>query len=252
MARQDSINEILGTIGNLTYYKRKDGGYRLKRKSSISASRIKTEAAFVRTRENMSDFGRAGQNGKVLRKSVRSLLVLAKDLKVVSRLVKLIMAIFRTDTTSARGARNIISGDTTLLKGFDFNVHGKLGATFFAPYSDAIDRAAGTLTLTIPAFDPALMIAAPEGTTHFRIVSAGSEVDFVNEIFNTDIQQTAILPWNDTATSPISAVHTVTAASTLPLLMHLGIQFFQLVGGTYYPLKNGAFNSLNIIDVDVP
>ena len=40
-----------------------------------------------------------------------------------------------------------------------------------------VDRVAGTLAVSIPAFVPINMIAAPGGATHFKIVSAGAEID---------------------------------------------------------------------------
>jgi hypothetical protein len=42
----------------------------------------------------------------------------------------------------------------------------------------------------------------------------------------------------------------VTANSTHPLFLLLCIQFFQEVNGVQYPLKNGAFNALNIVKVE--
>jgi hypothetical protein len=42
----------------------------------------------------------------------------------------------------------------------------------------------------------------------------------------------------------------VPAASTHPLFLLLGIQYFQQVNGINYPLKNGAHNSLAIVKVN--
>ena len=77
----------------------------------------------------------------------------------------------------------------------------------------------------------------------------GAEIDFENETFVTDTKESGILPWNSTATAIINMANAVTAASTHPLFLLLGIQFFQQVNGTNYPLKNGAFNALSIVKV---
>ena len=74
---------------------------------------------------------------------------------------------------------------------------------------------AGTLTANIAAFVPINMIAAPGGSTHFKIVSTGAEIDFENETFVMDAQATAVLPWDTTATAVINLVKTVTANSTI-------------------------------------
>jgi hypothetical protein len=94
------------------------------------------------------------------------------------------------------------------------------------------------------------MIAAPGGTTHFKIVSAAAEIDFTNEVFVTTSNETAQLPWDATATAVINHVNAVTANSAHPLFLILGIQFFQEVNGVKYSLKNGAYNALAIVKIN--
>ena len=120
----------------------------------------------------------------------------------------------------------------------------------FAPFTTDIDRVAGTLDVSIPAFIPANMIAAPSGTTHYKIISGGAEIDFEAETYVVATSETAILPWDGTATAPINQVNAVTANSTKPLFLALGVEFYQEINGQMYPLKNGAFNPLSIAKVD--
>ncbi|MBO9681061.1 MAG: hypothetical protein J7502_00070 [Flavisolibacter sp.] len=248
MAKQKGIIKLEGTIGDITFFKSKDG-YVAKEKSGPTAEQIATDPAFQRTRENGKEFGRAGKAGKVLRNAVRSLIQNAADSKAVSRLTKEMMKVVKADTTNTRGLRNVIDGETELLEGFDFNINAKLGTTLYAPYSVVMDRVTGTITLNFPSFKPADMIAAPAGATHFKIVSAGSEIDFEKGENVTDVRESAILPWDGSATAVMNVAHTVTANSTHPLFLVLGIQFFQEVNGEHYPLKNGAFNALTIVKV---
>ena len=119
-----------------------------------------------------------------------------------------------------------------------------------APFVGAIDRVTGEITVDLASFVPANMIAAPSGTTHFKIISGGAEVDFEAETFVVATSETAILPWDATATAVINQVNAVTPASTKPLFLALGIEFYQEVNGQMYPLKNGAFNPLAIAKVD--
>ncbi|HLG39643.1 MAG TPA: hypothetical protein VI461_08240, partial [Chitinophagaceae bacterium] len=181
MARQKGIIKLDGTIGGVTFYKTKDG-YLAKEKSGVSADRIANDPAFQRTRENGAEFGRAGKAGKILRNSIRGLLQNASDARMVSRLTQEMVKVIQEDAINARGFRNVIDGEAELLQGFDFNINGKLGTTLYAPFTAVIDRVAGTLTANLPAFVPLNMIAAPGGTTHFRIISAGAEIDFENEV----------------------------------------------------------------------
>ena len=249
MAKQKGIIKLEGTIGDLTFYKSQDG-YLAKGKGGIPAARIATDAAFQRTRENGSEFGRAGKAGKLLRNSVRALIQIASDRLLVSRLTTEMVKVIQEDATNPRGLRNVIDGEAELLEGFDFNINAKLGSTLYAPFTGTIDRVAGTLTANLPAFVPINMIAAPGGTTHFKIVSAGTEIDFENEKFVVDVKETAILPWDATPTAVVDLANAVTANSTHPLFLALGIAFYQQVNGQMYPLKNGAFNALALIKVN--
>ncbi len=249
MARQRGIMKLEGTIGDITFYKSKDG-YLAKEKGGIPAERIANDPNFQRTRENGAEFGRAGAAGKVLRKALRALLQNAKDPRVVSRLTTEMVKVIQADTTSVRGLRNVIDGEAELLEGFDFNINAKLGTTLYAPFTASIDRVTGGCEVIIPAFIPMNMVAPPGGTTHFKIVSAAAEIDFENETFVVDSNETAILPWDGAPTANINHTNALTAASTHPLFLVLGIQFFQEVNGVKYSLKNGAFNALALVKVD--
>ena len=249
MARQKGIIKLKGTIGDITFYKTQDG-HLAREKGGIDANRIKNDPAFQRTRENGSEFGRAGKAGKILRTALRPLLINSADGRMVSRLTQAMVKVIQADLISDRGLRNVIDGEAELLFGFEFNIRGKLGTTLFTPFVAAIDRVLGSITIDIASFVPTNMIAAPSGTTHFKIVSGGAEIDFEAETFVETHAATAILPWTATPTLAINQTSTVTAASTKPLFLALGIEFYQEVNGQMYPLKNGAFNPLSIVKVD--
>ena len=248
MAEQKGIIPLRGTIGNITFYKSKDG-FMAREKGNLDANRIATDPAFQRTRENGAEFGRAGKAGKYLRTALRSLLQNVSDSRMIARLVKEMMRVIKADETNPRGFRNVIDGEAELLKGFEFNANSKLGTTLFAPFTGTINRVTGELAVMIPSFLPGNMIAAPSGTTHFKIVSAGAEIDFELGTYKTDEKATAALPWDSVGTGAINLVNIVTANSTKPLFVVLGIEFYQEVNGTMYSLKNGVFNALSLVEV---
>ncbi|WP_372757462.1 hypothetical protein [Mariniflexile sp.] len=249
MARQKGIIKLKGTIGDITFYKTQDG-HLAREKGGIDAQRIATDPAFQRTRENGSEFGRAGKAGKILRSALRPLLLNSADSRMVSRLTQAMVKVIQADTTSVRGLRNVIDGEAELLFGFEFNIRGKLGTSLFAPFTATIDRVAGTLDADLASFIPSNMLAAPSGTTHFKMVSGGAEVDFEAETFVVSTSESVILPWSTAATAAINLSNAVTANSTSPLFLALGIEFYQEINGQMYPLKNGAYNPLSIVKVD--
>jgi hypothetical protein len=248
MAKQTGIIPLKGTIGNITFYKSKDG-FLAREKGGVDGNRIATDPAFQRTRENGVEFGKAGRGGKVLRSALRNVLQNSADSKMVSRLTREMMKVIQADETNSRGQRNVIDGEAGLLEGFEFNIEGKLGTTLYAPFTATIDRVAGQLKIDLPAFVPLNMLVAPAGTTHFKIVSAGTAINFENGDYVVDLKSTADLPWNETATAAISLTNIVTANSTYPLFLVLGVEFSQEVNAVKYPLKNGSFNALALVKV---
>ncbi|MBC7934580.1 MAG: hypothetical protein H7Y86_04360 [Rhizobacter sp.] len=249
MAKQKGIIKLKGTLGDITFYKTQDG-FLARERGGLDASRIATDPNFQRTRENGEEFGAAGKAGKMLRASLRALLQNTSDSRMVGRLTREMMKVIQADLTSVRGKRNVIDGEAELLEGFEFNIRSKLGSTLYAPFSAAIDRVAGTLTVDIPSFIPINMVAAPGGSTHFKIISAGVSVDFENESFEVDTNESEQIAWNSVATGAISLANTIAANNTNPLFLALGIEFYQDVNGVSYALKNGSYNALALVKVN--
>lgn len=155
---------------------------------------------------------------------------------MVSRLTQLMVAVIKDDATNERGLRNVFDGETEMLAGFEFNIRGKLGTSFFAPYTAAIDRkwrGDGGHSIVHPDQHD----LGADWYEHYKIVSAGAEVDFEAETFIVESSESAVLPWDAVA---IAQTNALPAASTKPLFLVLGIEFYQEVNAVTYPLKNGA------------
>lgn len=249
MAKQRGIFKAEGTIDEITFYKSKDG-YLIRQKGGITAERMASDPAFERTRENQREFSRAGKAGKVLRGALRSLLMNAADRLLVSRLLTQMMKVVKADLTSDRGLRNVLDGELTLLEGFEFNEAGKLGQTLFAPFQAIIDRANSLVTLNVPSFVPINAIASPAEATHYQILSAGGFIDFTTGTNGIVTKATEVLPIDSDPTVAISHVMDGGADATRPMLIVVGISFYQEVNGKNYSLKNGAYNALSIVKVD--
>ena len=251
MAKQAGIIKLKGTIGDIAFYKSGDG-HMARFKGGIDKKRIATDPAFQRTRENGAEFGRAGKGGKLLRSSMQLLLQQAKDAKVVSRLTTVLLAIIKTDTLSARGARNLTQGELGLLNGFDFNANSPLSTTLSAPYSVGYDRATGVVGLELEAYNPQVQIAAPTGATHYKLSCGASELDFEEQTSLFKSVTTGILPYQNTEVAATTLEVTLTAGSTLQVVHALSIELYQEVNGTMYPLQNGAFNAMAVVQVAQP
>ena len=250
--KQIGVIKFDGTNGDLTFYKGRKGGYRIKSKSAIPASRIANDPTFVRTRENNGLFSRAAKAGKLLRHAIPTLLSEAKDGQASSRVMKVMSAIIRTDTVNPRPDRNVASGDLTLLQDFEFNSNAPLDTVLQTDNTVTVDRTLGTIQVTVPAFVPEKVLASPTGATHYMIVSAGLEINFAtNAVIAKQQNASAYLPIDSVPSAILTQTATITSGTTLPLFMVLGVQFFQEVNGIKYPLNNAAKNGLGIVKVSV-
>jgi hypothetical protein len=248
MAKQTGIIKLKGKIGDLSFYKSKDG-HLAREKGGVEAERIKNDPAFVRTRENNSEFGTSASAGKFTRDSLRPIALTASDNRVVARMTKLMTQIKNLDTTSDRGSRNVGVAMTTaqakaLLKGFDFNQGALLGSILYKPW--LLDTATGEIAINglVPAND----ITFPSGATHVTISGAAAALDFVTNTSEINLTNLVNLPINGNSTGVSLSPASVPTGPGVKVFL-LKVEFFQQVNGQQYSLKNGAYNSLKIIEV---
>lgn len=248
MARQKGLIKLKGTMGDITFYRTKDG-YMAREKTSMTGDRLRNDPAFQRTRENMAEFGRAGQAGKYLRRSFQKMLRNVSDKRMVGRLTREMVKVIQLDKVNPRGLRNVIDGEAELLLGFEFNTGAALETILQVPFTGTIDRVAGEGTIQIPVFHPGDSITPPSGTTHFKIISGATDINFETGEFQSTMLETPFFPLDEELSEAVLLENALPAASPNPLFLLLGITFFQETNGAYSPLKNGAYNALQIVKV---
>ncbi|MGK7391850.1 MAG: hypothetical protein ACNS60_15975 [Candidatus Cyclobacteriaceae bacterium M2_1C_046] len=248
MAKQNGIIKLKGTIGDLTFYKSKDG-HMAREKGGIDAQRIARDPAFQRTRENNAEFGRAGKAGKLMRQALRQYLQIASDSRVTSRLTTELLRIVKTDEKNDRGERTVSEGAINLLLGFDFNLGGRLSSTLFLPFVMKIDRAGGTASVNLDSFVPNKDIAFPQGTTHVRLFAGLVAIDWLNEQFSFNPADTSEIEMGPQAEPAKILEMNFEANTDKDLFLVLGIEFTQDVNGKKYPLKSGSYNAMSVIAV---
>jgi len=248
MAKVKGIVKIQGTLDELTFYKTQDGNL-VKTKGGVSKARIATDPTFLRTRENGAEFGSAASAGKLLRSAVRTLMMVASDNRVTSRVTKLMTIIKDYDTTSVRGARNVgvaisAAAAKAELVGFNFNLAAPLSAVLVSPYT--VNTTTGVIG--IPNLTPLNNITYPAGATHVTITGAWAKINFAGNASVIEFTNAVNLAINAT-TSTETLTPTSVPSGTGTSLFMLAVEFFQLVNGVQYTLKNGSYNSLSIVQV---
>ncbi|WP_018343418.1 hypothetical protein [Cytophaga aurantiaca] len=251
MARQKGLLKIDGTIGGMTFYRTQDGMI-VKEQLPSTKNKFETDASYQRTRENAQEFGMAATSGKMLRDSIRSFIASAADSRVTARLTQIMSYILKEDTTSARGQRSVAKGLATVngkafLRNFNFNNNAILGSVVFKQIN--LDKATGDMTLT--NLNPINEIEYPQGATHVTLKNAFMTIDFTTGqafvVYSGDYN----LSLNAPAADLLIETNTVpTIKPGMNSIYLIAVEFFQEVNGVQYSLKNGAYNCLEIVDVD--
>jgi hypothetical protein len=248
MAKYKSLFDVQGTLGEVTFYKGEDGQY-VRRKGGVSKNRILNDPNYERTRENLTEFGRAATSGKLIRRAINSLMVDAKDSRVTSRLTKVLNQVKNEDLTSARGQRNVAEGlasplGIARLKGFNFNAKSGLDSVLMAQYT--LDSATGEVV--IADLIPNQQMSLPEGATHVTLSGAFLNLDLETEVRDLQLSNTVNLPINGIATT-VTLTPAAPASGSGQSYYFLKVAFFQEINGIQYPLKNGSFNALQLIEL---
>lgn len=267
MARQTGALKYKGTLGEVRHFKIKGlTGHFAGLVGGPSGEQIKTAPEFARTRENMNEFGGSATAAKAVRVSLSQLIKQMGDSQLTGRLTGIMKKINKEDLTEARGYRAIlISQQGQYLKGLSFNKNVNLDGIFVAPFSLSNTPARDAGTLTVPAFNPANLVNAPAGATHFRLIQALACIsDFAHnattKIYepidqaNNELANVAYSGYIDLS-APVATSTVVTA--TLPgsptltadasVLQCIGIEFYQKVGANYYLFNSG--NCLKIQEI---
>lgn len=248
MARQNGLIKIKGTLDNVNFYKTKDGNL-ARMKTSLDGRRIAADASFQRTRENNSEFGGSAVAAKLTRDILRPISLMASDNRIVSRMTKLMTQIKNTDGTSIRGERNVTEGLATpegvaLFKGFEFNRNAILGSILLKPYALLVPTSGFTINNLVPVND----LVFPEGATHASFTGAMAVLDYATgegEIQLTNVQN---VPLDATPVNISLNPASLPAISGTKVFL-LKIEFFQMVNGQQYSLRNGAYNALKVVEV---
>jgi hypothetical protein len=251
MSKQLSIIKLQGTIDDITFYQMY-GRYFAKKATSLNKNKILNSPNFLRTRENCHEFGGCGTAVKSLRGGFAEIIKSMADSLATGRLVKIFKQI-NILADGIRGERPInLSEHKEMLQGFEFNAKSHFSTIFVAPYSivDTPDRT--STTVTIAPFNAANYVKAPQGATHFRLISSLAVIsDFqYNNISkkyypedpdNDQKNNTVISDYfsvNDDIPAPVILTATLPGAPVLPanvtVINALGIEFYQQINLDYY------------------
>ena len=251
MAKQEGIVQFTGTIGNLSFYRMKNGKYAARRKSGVSPERIATDPKFAKVRANGREFGQATRASKLIRTAFLPLMKNLADRDVSHRLNALCKAIIKTDALNEAGNRVLTDGEIGRFENFEFNILSPLDTSFFAQFTPAFDRTAGSATISIPAFIPDQMLQPPSNATHFRLKAGAAALNFQTGKFVNAQAATEPLLVDKNTTQPINLTMPLPAGTTDALFLSLCIDFLQEENEHLYEVHNSMYNAMKLVAADV-
>ena len=267
MARQLGHVNYGGTIGGIRHFKIKGlSGNFAGLKGGATGEQIKNDAAFVRTRENMNEFGGCALVGKSLRSGLAQLMKQMSDPQLTGRLTGIMKKINLEDQSEARGYRAVlVTQQPQYLLGLNFNRHSSFEGLFTGEVETLASAERNTVTLNVEPFSTLNNVNAPACSTHFRLVNAITVLsDFaynattkVYEPIDPALNETSKITYTDyielgsSVADPILVVSELPGAPTMPadvsLISCVGIEFSQKVGDKYYRFNVG--NSMKIKNI---
>lgn len=267
MARQSGPIKYKGTLGEVRHFKIKGlKGHFAGLKGGPSAEQVKTAPEFIRTRENMNEFGGCASAAKSVRIGLSQILKQMSDPQITGRLTAIMKKINLEDQSEARGYRAVlISTQRQYLNGLNFDKNISFDSVFYAPFTLTNSVARDSATFDVAPFNPFNFINAPAGATHFRLINAISVVsDFafnstsniyepvdaaLNEVSN--IAYSGYLDLNSPIATSLSITATLPGTPTMTndvsVLNSIGIEFYQQVGTEYYLFSSG--NALKVENI---
>lgn len=234
---------ILGTIAGFSFYKSGED-YLVRRKGGPSKKQVLKSAAFERSRENFSEFGRCSKAGKFLRAQLGSLLTVS-DSFAYQRMTQLMNRIKNLDAESPRGERKVSTGlksakGKKLLYQFAFNGESPLQTTMSKmPYINSKQE------ILIQKKE----LVFPAGATHALISAARLNLNFENEEGGSAAytEQCVCLKDKD-QTLKLKAKQTEVKEGHVAYFLQ--VKFYTMQNGSLVPFMNGRKDSLACIALD--
>jgi hypothetical protein len=244
MGKLKGILKITGQFDGLSFYE-VNGKIVVRKTGGFDGKAIKTKASYVRTRENVSEFGMVVQTGKNMRLVLRPFLKKVHSSYLHNHIVKKLHEIMRCDILSERGKRTVAQGLQTeegrkLLNGFEFNQAVPLSSMVVSKFVVLPEEG----QLLFPGLKKE-DICFPEYATHLTLELVVLWFDTETEIFSLVKGERVVL--SKTGFGPgVSLGIDVLSGTGLPIVL-LFAEFLQEVNGDLLALEGC---SLTVVGTD--
>ncbi|MGL2966189.1 hypothetical protein [Flavobacterium sp. XGLA_31] len=248
MAQLVGLLKFIGTLGNITSVRTKEGSY-IKMKNLVPKYKYQHSASYA-------DFRMHGQYMRTASQLSRSFRVLGglylragSNSRMYSRLNALLLRLIQCDPVSRKGEFRAELGVQTdegkaLLLDFEFNKFLSFGTVFKSHYTLSDDLK----TIAIQSFNPKYNLLQPKGATHVQLQTALLRFDFGSGAGQFVKGTPVLMPLKD-ATVDLSLVCALPDSGPGTLLSFLQVTFFQELNGQPYALKGDEGTVVTVMGV---
>ena len=208
-----------------------------------------TDPAFELTRQNNTEFSRAGRAARLLHHTLKLGIRNTAHPYISGRLTKTMFNVLQSDPVNGRGERRVPQGVLSILEGFNFNRDTSLQNVLKAPYSIVFNQGAMHAIISFPKFISRAMIETASGAHAFMLTALAASIHFERETFPVEPVQADILD--------LSLQLHENLQLQLPVIEHqpdhavivtLGIEFFHNIYGAIEPVDK-KHNVLAVVKV---
>jgi hypothetical protein len=249
MAKQESFIKLTGKLGDVVFYKNKDG-YFAKTKGGASRERILKEEGFACTRENIAEFSSASTVVGQLKSAIRPTILRCTADRLHGRLSNLLNRILKSDPESDRGKRTLAKGDWSQAKGFELNPKAKFSNAVKTVYR--LEKSENTWTVRFADLKVDRDIQLPQAATHVRFYLLACKFG------NPDNPVSPPFRHRESEPIPIeSGSRELLLETTLPDGDHeffavvLGLEFLILSGPMEFEVGRKKFNAAQVVEAGV-
>lgn len=247
MAKQAGYIKLEGTMGDLTFYKNRDGKFIARRKGGVTKKRIQNDPRFQRTRENLKEFAEAAASSKFLKNAFREIELKSNGGKLHNRLYSAAMKVVKSDAVNSRGERKFDQGEITSLLGFEFSE--KAAMRNVLKIKPVILDEPTSLTVTIPELIPTKYLLYSEGSTFYRFSLIRAGINFAEQDYTTEIATIDPLPITNLPAAAVALSLPKPGIAGEKYFFALTLEFFLDVNGNQYDMNDVSQNPAVILAV---
>jgi hypothetical protein len=245
MGKLEGVIRFTGSFDGLSFYKLR-GKIVVRKTGGFKGDAIKTQANYVRTRENASQFGYCSRAGKVLRMALFPFVRKIRTPYLHNHVVKLLSQVANFDSVSVRGTKTLKLGlesdeGKALLQDFDFNKELSLKKIFPVAYTVSLTEG----KFNVPTFRMS-QVSFPVGATHIGLQFMMLRFDFESLDYRLQTSDVCYLAKTDREASCELVANIVEGSGALLGLVFAS--FYQETNGEQYAFEACA---LSVVEVEV-